>query len=264
MADGYVFYRSFYDAIKALPGEQAKAVLIAVSEYALDGILPGGSDPVVTMAFTLIKPQIDANSARREAGKAGAEKRWKSHSKAMASDSKAMANDSKQVATEWQPVAKDKVKDKVKVKEKEKEKDKDKDVIGTEPETAFAPETPPIITLPLNDGSEYPISQNEFNEWLMLYPAVDVLAELRKMRGWLQANVAKRKTKKGIQRFVVNWLSREQDKPHTEMKTAPRNEENPFLRMLKESEANDGTGNTEDSISFEGGIPDVLPGFDGW
>ena len=259
MADGYVFYRSFYDAIKALPGEQAKSVLIAVSEYALDGILPGGSDPVVTMAFTLIKPQIDANSARREAGKAGAEKRWKSHSKAMANDSKAMANDSKQVATEWQPVAKDKVK----VKEKEKEKAKDKDVIGAESETAFAPETPPIITLPLNDGSEYPISQNEFNEWLMLYPAVDVLAELRKMRGWLQANVAKRKTRKGIQRFVVNWLSREQDKPHAEMKIAKQNDDNPFLRMLKESE-NEQTGNAEDTCSTESGIPEFLPGSAKW
>ena len=46
--------------------------------------------------------------------------------------------------------------------------------------------------------------------------------------------------------------------------TASNSDSNPFLRMLQESEANDGTGNTEDSISFEGGIPDVLPGFEGW
>lgn len=46
--------------------------------------------------------------------------------------------------------------------------------------------------------------------------------------------------------------------------TASNGDSNPFLRMLQESEANDGTGNTEDSISFEGGIPDVLPGFEGW
>ena len=46
--------------------------------------------------------------------------------------------------------------------------------------------------------------------------------------------------------------------------TASNGDSNPFLRMLQESEANDGTGNTEDSIGFEGGIPDVLPGFEGW
>lgn len=46
--------------------------------------------------------------------------------------------------------------------------------------------------------------------------------------------------------------------------TASNGDSNPFLRMLQESEANDGTGNTADSISFEGGIPDVLPGFEGW
>lgn len=46
--------------------------------------------------------------------------------------------------------------------------------------------------------------------------------------------------------------------------TASNGDSNPFLRMLQESEANDGTGNTEDSNGFEGGIPDVLPGFEGW
>ena len=45
--------------------------------------------------------------------------------------------------------------------------------------------------------------------------------------------------------------------------TASNSDSNPFLRMLQESEANDGTGNIEDPISFEGGIPDVLPGFEG-
>lgn len=129
----------------------------------------------------------------------------------------------------------------------------------SEPDSA-----PAVITIPLNDGSEYAVKQDDYNEWLTLYPAVDVMQELRKMRGWSQVNGAKRKTRKGIKRFIVNWLAREQDKPHAESQRKTGNEGNPFLRMLQESEANDGTGNTEDSISFEGGIPDVLPGFEGW
>jgi hypothetical protein len=40
---------------------------------------------------------------------------------------------------------------------------------------------------------------------------VDVFLELAKMESWLDANPAKRKTKKGIKRFVNSWLSRAQD-----------------------------------------------------
>lgn len=71
---------------------------------------------------------------------------------------------------------------------------------------------PPVIQLPLNDKSEYPIQQGQAEEWRTLYPAVDVMQELRKMRGWLEANPAKRKTPRGILRFVNSWLAREQDK----------------------------------------------------
>ena len=75
------------------------------------------------------------------------------------------------------------------------------------------PIEPSIITITLNDKSEYPIYQSMIDEWNELYPNVDVLQELRKMKGWSNANPAKRKTKKGIQRFINAWLAREQDKP---------------------------------------------------
>ncbi len=39
-----------------------------------------------------------------------------------------------------------------------------------------------------------------------------VLAELRKMRGWLLNNPTKRKTKGGLLRYVNAWLAKEQDK----------------------------------------------------
>lgn len=71
---------------------------------------------------------------------------------------------------------------------------------------------PPIFTLPLNDGGDYPISKEQCQEWASLYPAVDVAQQLRNMRGWLQANPAKRKTRRGVLRFVNSWLSREQDR----------------------------------------------------
>lgn len=68
------------------------------------------------------------------------------------------------------------------------------------------------ISLTLNDKSEYPIFDKNIAEWKELYPSVDILQELRKMKGWLNSNPTKRKTKTGILRFVNSWLAKEQDK----------------------------------------------------
>lgn len=77
------------------------------------------------------------------------------------------------------------------------------------------PEEPPVITLLLNTGQEYPITQSNITEWTNLYPAVDVMQSLRNMKGWCISNPAKRKTRKGIQRFINNWLASEQNKGGT-------------------------------------------------
>lgn len=71
---------------------------------------------------------------------------------------------------------------------------------------------PPVICLPLNDGSEYPISQEQCQEWAGLYPAVDVIQQLRGMRGWLLSNPDRKKTRRGILRFITGWLAKEQDR----------------------------------------------------
>ena len=81
--------------------------------------------------------------------------------------------------------------------------------ISAEPQATHAL---PAVELPLNDGSIYPVTQERVAEWGSLYPAVDVMQQLRAMKGWLNANPAKRKTRRGILRFVNGWLSREQDR----------------------------------------------------
>lgn len=86
-----------------------------------------------------------------------------------------------------------------------------KDDDMSEPAKA-TPDQQPFISLLLNDKSEYPVFQEQVDSWSELYPAVDVPQELRKMRGWCDANPSKRKTKRGILRFINNWLSGEQDK----------------------------------------------------
>lgn len=74
------------------------------------------------------------------------------------------------------------------------------------------PPEPPAIELPLIGNSSYPVTPSQVQEFKTLYPAVDVMQELRKMRGWCIAKPAKRKTARGIMTFITGWLSKEQDK----------------------------------------------------
>lgn len=76
------------------------------------------------------------------------------------------------------------------------------------------PSSPVVISIILNDKTEYQITEADVAQWKELYPAVDIMQELRKMKGWADANPAKRKTRNGIKRFINNWLSKEQDKYH--------------------------------------------------
>jgi hypothetical protein len=71
---------------------------------------------------------------------------------------------------------------------------------------------PAVIELPLNDKSLYPVTESMRREWQALYPAIDVMQELRAMLGWLNANPANRKTRKGAGRFANGWLSRAQNR----------------------------------------------------
>lgn len=56
------------------------------------------------------------------------------------------------------------------------------------------------------------VSADQLTQWTTAYPGVDVMAELRKMRSWLDANQEKRKTAKGLPRFIVMWLGKAQDR----------------------------------------------------
>ncbi|NLO84580.1 MAG: hypothetical protein GX096_04010 [Clostridiales bacterium] len=76
---------------------------------------------------------------------------------------------------------------------------------------ASVPQPQPAYSLPLNNNTLYDISPDQFAQWQSLYPNVDVLQQLRSMHGWLDANKPRRKTIKGIERFIVGWLSKEQD-----------------------------------------------------
>ena len=76
------------------------------------------------------------------------------------------------------------------------------------------PSSPVVISILLNDKTEYQITEEDVANWKELYQAVDIMQELRKMKGWADANPSKRKTRGGIKRFINGWLAKEQDKYH--------------------------------------------------
>lgn len=71
---------------------------------------------------------------------------------------------------------------------------------------------PPIESIPLTTGEEFPIRKSLIAEFERLYPALDVPQTLREMRGWCLANPTRRKTKSGVLRFVNGWLAKEQNR----------------------------------------------------
>lgn len=98
---------------------------------------------------------------------------------------------------------------------------------------------PPVISMPLNDGTEYPVTQEQCQEWAGLYPAVDVIQQLRNMRGWLIGNPGKRKTQRGILRFITSWLAREQDRGGAACKPASQTQtgRKSWAELAREMEA---------------------------
>lgn len=71
-----------------------------------------------------------------------------------------------------------------------------------------------FISLPLADGKScFDVTEGYLREQVDLYPGVNIEQELRNMRGWLDSNPAKRKTARGIKRFITTWLQNSQDRP---------------------------------------------------
>lgn len=57
------------------------------------------------------------------------------------------------------------------------------------------------------------LTREQLSEWSMCYPDFNVLAEVRKALAWIEANPTKRKTARGMPRFLVNWLNHANDRP---------------------------------------------------
>lgn len=197
---GVILFPSYYEAIRLLPDTDRLSVLDAILEYGFEGKVSHDMSPTQKAVFSFIRRSIDVSMRRYKANVENGKKGGRPPKP------KQNPEEPKQNPEETFNMNMNMI---MNMNSSKKESN---DSFCSEPQ---GDSEPPVITLPLNDGSEYPISQEQCQEWAGLYPAVDVIQQLRNMRGWLDSNPSRRKTRKGVLRFITGWLSREQDRGRT-------------------------------------------------
>lgn len=191
---GFIFYRSFMQALDGIPDADRLALYDAVVHYALQDKEPTFEQGYCSSIFSLIRPQLDANRQRYDAGKASGAKRKASAKKAK---SERDAND---MGTEAERDAND-TGTKKKIK-KEKE-NKNKNEIEKEKSKRFTPPTlEEVKAYCLESGhridAERFIDYYESNGWMV---------GRNKMKDWKAA--------------VRNWAKRDDEKPKKEERRDP-------------------------------------------
>lgn len=69
-----------------------------------------------------------------------------------------------------------------------------------------------FLTIPTNiKEAECPIFASQVTSWKTTFPAVDVEQQIREARQWCIDNPTKRKTYRGMTKFINSWLSRRQN-----------------------------------------------------
>ncbi len=182
--DGFVFYRSFYNAISDLDSDDKLLVYDAIAQYALDKVELPLSGFVKTI-FKLIKPQLDANWKKYDNGCKGAK---------FGKDGgapKGNQNANKTTPSGEQNDPETRGKDKDKVKDKEKDNENIEDIKRTA--KRFTPPT-------LDEVSEY-ITQKGYTisaqSFIDYYDSIGWMRGRNKMKNWKAA--------------LSSWNSRDDD-----------------------------------------------------
>jgi hypothetical protein len=121
----FTWYRSYYDALKEIPAEEFRAIVLAVCAYALDGEEPELSG-VARAIFTLIRPTLEVgrskaeNRSRAEQTSLSAEQ---DSNKREQAENKPEQTENKRKQTDNKPEQTRKEKEKEKEREKESEND---------------------------------------------------------------------------------------------------------------------------------------------
>lgn len=196
----------YYDnevIVLRLSDDEAGKLFKSLFPYGKEEIKPDfDNSPALAMAFDILSMAIDRDKEKYVRRCEANRKNGRKGGLAKASNSKQSLPNGKQGLAN--------LADKDRDRDKDKDMEKDNiDTICPEPDKP----SPDLsgIKLPLNDKSFYDVPLDKIALWKETYQAVDIEQELKKMAAWLDSNPTRRKTRRGITKFINGWLSRQQD-----------------------------------------------------
>ena len=244
MRDGFIFYESFRSAMKDLPAETQVQLYNALADYALYDTEPDFGDDVIARGFfKLMRPQIDANNRRRDAGLRGGRPAKSQETEPYDDQSEADEKPNKnqgetkakpcgnQTVTLSEPKEKEKEKDKANGNGKEKERAKA--LCADKPRRFTKPTVEEIRAYCQERGNG--IDPQRFYDF---YEAKGWLVGSQPMKDWQAA--------------VRTWEGRES------ARAADHDTSNPFKRMLIEETKRNGQSGVHEDI---GDSSDSISGF---
>jgi len=109
-------------------------------------------------------------------------------------------------------------KDSIKDRYKDSMKDNKRITARSQPKAVSDPEPGRgdekiFVSIPLiHKGERFGVTETLVAQYEALYPGLDVRQTLRDIAAWNMANPTRRKTRNGIQRHIVGWLAKNQNK----------------------------------------------------
>lgn len=229
---GIVFRYEWIETLKSFTELESLEIIYSLLEYGRNGIKPSFNDKSMAIVFNMFSNQINEDKQRyKETCNRNAEnvkKRWAKEKQPSSDEQDCIPP----YTTEYEsydrirslPPNTNNTKHTNKIKRNKIKVNKIKDnTLNTLAQSVLKEHSTQegnlIISLQLNTGEEYPVYENQVKQWEEIYPGINVNDQLRAMKGWCIANPTKRKTRSGINRFINNWLSKEQNKPKTNKET---------------------------------------------
>lgn len=234
--NSFVFYESFYLAVSKLPKELQAEAMEAIVKFGVFGEEYSGDEFAIDVLMEMVKANIEAAQKKRDDGRRGGRPtKTKAENHSLNNENHTFTSKKGGLSVVSQ------AEETPEAREEPIETENDdlnnenhtlankKDGLNGEnhsftsekgglsvvsPKEEQAERGRVVCEIMLNQGV-HEVRERDVGEWQEIYPAVDVPQELRKMVGWAKSNPSMRKTKKGINRFINNWLAREQDKSRT-------------------------------------------------
>jgi hypothetical protein len=114
--------------------------------------------------------------------------------------------------------------------EQEQEHEHDQEqIISADPRESIILEFPTV-----GKGSQsFPLKASLLREFTQTFPDLDVSVEMRKARAWIISNSAKRKTARGMPRFLYHWLETAQNGGHGKNGALQNLKKRPDIRVCR-------------------------------